>query len=133
MKIRFKVTALIALLGLMLLSACGAAATEAPAAEAPMMELYAEAPAATEAPAAVEAPAPAEGEAAKDAATGSGSGVLPNVDSANADFAASHMIIKDGQIKLLGVRTPTKWMVIDKRRKPKATQPAAAPLEEEPA
>ncbi len=50
-----------------------------------------------------------EAEAAKDAAsaessapaTGPGAGVLPNVDSANADFAALHMIIKDGQIKLL--------------------------------
>jgi hypothetical protein len=100
MKTRFKVTALIALLGLLLLSACGAAATEAPAAEAPMMELYAEAPAATEAPAAAEAPVPAEGEAAKDASAETGSGVLAN-DAPNADFAASHMIIKDGQVKLL--------------------------------
>jgi hypothetical protein len=99
MKTRFKITALIALLGLTLLSACGAAApaaTEAPAAEAFAMEQPA-----TEAPAA----APAEAEAAKDAqgggpAEGSGAGVLPNMDSTNADFAASHMIIKDGQIKL---------------------------------
>jgi hypothetical protein len=99
MKTRFKITALIALLGLTLLSACGgAAATEAPAAEAPA----AVEPFAMEQPA---AQAPAEAEAAKAAegggpAEGSGSGVLPNMDSTNADFAASHMIIKDGQIKL---------------------------------
>jgi hypothetical protein len=98
MKTRFKVTALIALLGLMILSACGAGApaTEAPAAEAPVIEMYA---AATEAPAAVEAPLAAE--AAKDSSTGSGSGVLPNVDAASADFVTSHMIIKNGEIKLL--------------------------------
>ncbi len=94
MKARFKVTALIALLGLTLLSACGGSPAIAPAAtEAPMMELYAEQPAGAE--------APMEGEVAKDASTGSGTGVLPNVDSANADFSASHMIIKNGEIKLL--------------------------------
>lgn len=41
--------------------------------------------------------------------------------------------LEDGQIKLLGVRTPTKWMVIDKRRKPKAAAPEPASAEKEPA
>jgi hypothetical protein len=97
MKTRLNVPALIALLGLIVLSACGApapAATEAPAAAPAAMEMYA---AATEAPAAMEAPV--EGEVAQDAAKSSGSGVLPNVE--NAEFAASHMIIKNGDIKLL--------------------------------
>jgi hypothetical protein len=104
MKTRFKLTALIALLGLglMLLSACGAPATMAPAAaEAP-----AAAPVAQEMSVpANEAPAadPAEGEAAKDAAAGTtaGTGVVANMSAPNADFAASHMIIKNGEIKLL--------------------------------
>jgi hypothetical protein len=99
MKTRFNVPALIALFGLMVLSACGAAAPAIT--EAPVVELYVEQPAAAE--------SPMEAEAAKDAAsaqggvpaTGSGTGVQPNADSANADFSASHMIIKDGQIKLL--------------------------------
>ncbi len=95
MKTRFKVTALFALLGLTLLSACGAPAMEAPAAEAPAME---------ESIVAVEqaAPAPAEAEAAKGASDLS-SGAVYNIgaDTSSADFAASHMIIKNGEIKLL--------------------------------
>jgi hypothetical protein len=96
MKTRFDVLVLFMLLGAMVLSACGASATEAPAAQ----EMYAVAP---------EAPAAVEAEAAKDAAsaegpapaTGSGAGVLPNADAASADFVSSHMIIKNGEIKLL--------------------------------
>lgn len=97
MKARIKVAALIALLGLALLSACGAPPVmEAPAAEAPAAEeVYAEAPVA-------EAAIPAEAEAAKDSTAGSGAGVLTSAAPLDAaDFAASHMIIKDGQVKLL--------------------------------
>jgi hypothetical protein len=100
MKTRFNIPALIALLGLMVLSACGAAgapATVAPAA-APMMESYAQAPAVAAPAEAAKDAASAQGEEAP--ATGSGSGVLPNVQSSNADFVASHMIIKNGEIKL---------------------------------
>jgi hypothetical protein len=98
MKARIKVAALIALLALALLSACVAPpAMEAPAAEAPAAEeVY------VEAPAEPEAAVPAEAETAKDTAAGSGTGVLANDAPGDAaDFAASHMIIKDGQIKLL--------------------------------
>jgi hypothetical protein len=111
MKTRLNVLALFMLLGAMILSACGGApvpASEAPA-EAPMMEVYAEQPAAVEnmaqadaakagvvgeAEAAPGAPAPAS-DVSPDAVYNTGA----NPD--NAAFAASHMIIKNGDIKLL--------------------------------
>jgi hypothetical protein len=79
---------------MMVLSACGSAAPATDsysAQEAPMLEMAA----ATEAPAALFAEQPA----ADSAASVSNSGVLPDVE--RAAFAASHMIIKNGEIKLL--------------------------------
>jgi len=102
MKTRFNVLVLFMLLGAMILSACGAiapAATEAPAfAEAPMLAV--EQPAAVagagQADAAKEAFAPpADLSSAPVYNTGAGT------DAENAAFAASHMIVKNGDIKLL--------------------------------
>jgi hypothetical protein len=110
MKTRFNIPALLLLLGMMVLSACGApamapAATEAPAA-APAAELFAEQPAAVDsvgqAEAAKEAGAPpADQSAAPVYNTGAVPDVSAGVDAQNAAFAASHMIIKNGEIKLL--------------------------------
>ena len=100
MKTRFNLLALFILLGAMIISACGGAA----ATEAPML--------------AVEQPAVAESmgqsDAAKEAfapssdtspASVDNSGAYPvagaNSDAERAAFAASHMIIKNGDIKLL--------------------------------
>lgn len=102
MKTRFNVLALFVLLGMMVLSACGAsapAATEAPAVapEAFVMEQPA---------AAVESVGQVD--AAKDAsvppADPSSAPVYntgPDVDAQRAAYATSHMIIKNGDIKLL--------------------------------
>ena len=99
MKTRFNVLALFMLLGVMVLSACGSPA-----------------PAATEAPAAaIEQPAAAvdsvgQAEAAKGAgappadlssAPASDTGAAPAANTQNAAYAAAHMIIKNGDIKLL--------------------------------
>ncbi len=100
MKTRFNVLVLFLLLGMMVLSACGGApaATEAPAAAPEVFVM--EQPAAEESlgqlDAAKDASAPSEGEAS---APVFNTGALPDVD--NAAFAASHMIIKNGEIKLL--------------------------------
>ncbi|MDO9302730.1 MAG: DUF4349 domain-containing protein [Anaerolineales bacterium] len=101
MKTRLNILVLFMLLGAMILSACGAsaAATEAPAApEAFVMEQ----------PAAVENMGQADAAKAVDAPqVGLSSapvydvGALPDANADNAAFAASHMIIKNGDIKLL--------------------------------
>lgn len=111
MKTRFNVLALFVLLGLLILSACGAApaATESPAL-APMVEPYAvEQNAAVESMGQADAFA-AEGLGGAEAAKGA---PAPSSDTApvavyntgseaeNAAFASSHMIIKNGDIKLL--------------------------------
>jgi hypothetical protein len=103
MKTRFNVLVLFIFLGMIVLSACGAAAaTSAPAmAEAPAIEAYSmDAPAvgesAGQADVAKEASAPsADISSAPVYNTGADS------DTGNAAFAASHMIIKNGEIKLL--------------------------------
>ena len=98
MKTRFTALALFVLLGMMVLSACGgAAATQAPAAvEAPGF--------AVEQPAA-ESVAQADAAAKEESAPSSDLAVGPvyNVGSEpdNAAFAATHMIIKNADIKLL--------------------------------
>jgi hypothetical protein len=104
MKTRLNILVLFMLLGVMVLSACGAsapAATEAPA----MPEAYS-----------MEQPVAAENIGQADAAKAVGApqtdlssapvydvGAQPdaNADAGNAAFAASHMIIKNGDIKLL--------------------------------
>jgi hypothetical protein len=96
MKTRSNVLILFVLLGVMILSACGgaaASATEAPAMEAPM-------------PAAVEGMGQADALKAESAPPADisaapvySAGV--DADSQNAAFASSHMIIKNGEIKLL--------------------------------
>lgn len=99
MKTRFNVLVLFVLLGAMMFSACApamsSAATEAPAA----------APAATEAPVAaelfVEQPAADAAKAGTDLSVASVSDTAPLPDAENAAFASSHMIIKNGDVKLL--------------------------------
>jgi hypothetical protein len=101
MKTRFNVPALFVLLGMMVLSACGAsapAATEAPA--APEAFLMVEQPAAAESmgqsDAAKELSAPpADLSASPVYNTGA------DTDAQRAAYVASHMIIKNGDIKLL--------------------------------
>jgi hypothetical protein len=99
MKTRFNIFVLFMLLGAMALSACGAkaAATESPAfAEAPLP--------------AVEQPAAAESMGQVDAAKGASApasdlAAAPvyntGAEPQNAAFASSHMIVKNGEIKLL--------------------------------
>ena len=99
MKTRFNVLALFMLLGVMALSACGSpapAATEAPAAP----EMYA---AATEAPAAAFSAEQSALDAAKGGADPSSAPIYDTgaAPDANAAYASSHMIIKNGDIKLL--------------------------------
>jgi Domain of unknown function (DUF4349) len=101
MKTRFAALILFVLLGVMVLSACGGAASS---------EVFSvEAPPATEAPAmAFAAPQSApESDAAKSsdpsvaAAPVANAGGAPQTDTERAAFAASHMIIKNADIKLL--------------------------------
>ncbi len=101
MKTRFNVFVLFVLLGMMVLSACGSAAsTSAPAQEVePAVEAFAmEAPLAEEnaglADVAKEASAPS-------ADVSSAPVYNIGADAERAAFAASHMIIKNGEIKLL--------------------------------
>ncbi len=102
MKTRSTALILLVLLGVMLVSACGAGA---PATESYTIEM----PAATEAPAfSMEEPVAqgaGEVEAAKDGSVPpSNPGAGPVYDtgsSQDAAFAATHMIIKNGDIKLL--------------------------------
>ena len=101
MKTRFIAIVLFVILGLMILSACGAAA---PATQSYVVE----APAATEAPAfAMEQPAAQNAGAAGAAKDGSapssdpGAGPVYNTGSSqDAAYAAAHMIIKNADIKL---------------------------------
>ncbi len=101
MKTRFNILALFMLVGVMVLSACGAsapAATEAPAMEAPLL--------AVEQPAAVESfgQADAAKEAGAPPADLSSAPIYnagADANANNAAFASSHMIIKNGDIKLL--------------------------------
>jgi NACalpha-BTF3-like transcription factor len=103
MKTRFNILALFVFLGMMVLSACGAAATQAPAAPAAQEAFVMEQPAA-----AVESAGQAE--AAKDASAPPAdlssvpvysTSVSPDVNTQNDAYATSHMIIKNGDIKLL--------------------------------
>jgi len=100
MKTRFYAIFLIVLLGAMILSACGGAAAPA-ATEAPLLAM--EQPAAVEsfgqsdAVAKEESAPPAELSAAGAPITNAGSAP----DAERAAFAASHMIIKNGDVKLL--------------------------------
>ncbi len=101
MKTRFNVFVLFVLLGMMVLSACGSAAsTSAPAQEVePAVESFA-----MEAPLAEENAGLAD--VAKEASAPSAdvsSAPIYNIgaDAERAAFAASHMIIKNGEIKLL--------------------------------
>jgi hypothetical protein len=107
MKTRFNLLVLFVLSGAMILSACGGrAATQAPAAvEAPMLSV--EQPAAVEgmgqsdalpADTAKEAPAPPSDPSA---VTVYNAGTLTGTDEERAAFAVSHMVIKNGEIKLL--------------------------------
>lgn len=109
MKTRFNILVLLVLLGAMVLSACGAGAAPAAATEAPAAPM---APAAVEAPAVAPAAAEAQAEqpaaaadAAKAGADSSAAAPIPDTaalpDVENAAFAASHMIIKNGDVKLL--------------------------------
>ena len=103
MKTRFNVLALLMLLGIMVLSACGTpapAATEAPIApEAFAMEQPAAAvESAGQADAAKGASAPP---ADLSSAPVADTGAAPDANSQNAAYAAAHMIIKNGDIKLL--------------------------------
>jgi len=101
MKTRFNVIVLFVLLGAMILSACGGAAAPA-STEVSVME---------EPLPAVEAPVVAEGvsqDAAKDQnappsdlAVGPVYNLGGEPEAANAGFAASHMIVKNGDVKLL--------------------------------
>ena len=99
MKTRFNVLVLFVLLGAMILSACGGApapAPEAPAfAEAPMLEV----------PAVAESMGQSEDTAKEESAPPSGLLAAPvynaGSDAERAAFAASHMIVKNGDIKLL--------------------------------
>jgi hypothetical protein len=115
MKTRFNVLVLFMLLGVMILSACGSAApaaTQAPAvAEAPAMGapmLAVEQPAA-------ESMGQTDSAKAGSAPSSSGpssapvynTGASPDANANNAAFAASHMIIKNGEIKLLVENTDT--------------------------
>ena len=103
MKTRFTPLALLVLLGVLILSACGGAATTD--------SYILEAPAATEAPAmGAFAPQTMGGvDAAKiegassdvSAAPAYNAGGAPQTDAERAAFAASHMIIKNADIKLL--------------------------------
>ena len=89
MKIRFNLLIFFVLLGALILSACGAA---------PSTESYT----VVEMPAAVEAPAEvfsAEQSAADAGAPVSNINTMPNAE--RAAFASSHMIIKNGDVKLL--------------------------------
>ncbi len=100
MKTRFNVLVLFVLLGTMILSACGgmAAATESPAmdTEAPMLSV--------EQPAAAESAGQAD-TAKEESAPSSDLSAAPiyntGADAEHAAFADSHMIIKNGDIKLL--------------------------------
>jgi hypothetical protein len=103
MKTHLNVPALIMLLGLMVLSACGSAAStpeeyaiaEAPVMEEPMPALGQASGAESmgEAEAAKGVPAPASDVSSAVYNTGA--------DAYNAEFSSSHMIIKNGDIKLL--------------------------------
>ena len=104
MKTRFNVLALFVLLGVMILSACGSAApaaTRAPAMDAQPM-LAVEQPAAAESMGQAGA---AKAESAPPADLSSApvynTGASPDANAQNAAFATSHMIIKNGEIKLL--------------------------------
>jgi hypothetical protein len=101
MKTRFNILVLFMLLGVMVLSACGSpAATEAPAAapEAFAMEQPVAAESAGQADAAKEASAPPADLSSAPVYSTSAS---PDANTNNAAFASSHMIIKNGDIKLL--------------------------------
>jgi hypothetical protein len=101
MKTRFNVLVLFVLLGAMVLSACGAApaATEAPAMmEAPMLGV--EQPAAVENMGQADA-AKAESAPPADLSSAPVYNTGADADAGSAVFAASHMIIKNGDIKLL--------------------------------
>ena len=114
MKTRFNLLALLVLFAMMILSACGAPAPAAPAAtQAPAKpaasaaELYAAQPAAVDsagqAGAAVAkggAPVPPVDQSAAPA-DGTGNNTGATTDSQNSAYAASHMIVKNGNIKLL--------------------------------
>jgi hypothetical protein len=97
MKTRLNILALFMLLGIVVLSACGgAAATQAPAApEAFAMEQPA---AAMDSVGQAEA---AKGAGAPPPELSSNTGASPDVNTQNAAYAAAHMIIKNGDIKLL--------------------------------
>jgi len=99
MKTRLNILALFVVLGAMLLSACGggAPATDfdsypAAATEAPMLEMPAAAESMGVADTVQEAPVPASDISAVP---------VSNTNAERAEFAASHMIIKNGDIKLL--------------------------------
>ena len=98
MKTRFNILALFVLLGMMVLSACGTPATEAPAATEAfvMVEQSAADESMGQAEAAKELSAPpADVSSAPVYNTGA------DADAQRAAYAASHMIIKNGDIKLL--------------------------------
>ncbi len=94
MKIRFNLLILFVLLGALILSACGAApSTEAPAiSEEFMFEVPAAVESAGQSDAVLEAPLPASDISAAP---------IANTNAERAAFASSHMIIKNGDIKLL--------------------------------
>ena len=109
MKTRFNLLVLFVLLGVMILSACGGASAPATEAygnvEAPMLSV--EQPAAADSMG--QAVAPQQDVAKERSAPASdlsaapiyNTGALPGTDAERAAFAASHMIIKNGEIKLL--------------------------------
>jgi hypothetical protein len=111
MKTRFNLLALLVLLTALVLSACGApapaateelfvapAATEAPAA-APAAELFVEQPAMADSVGQANAAQKASGPPA-DLSVVPASDASADPDAQNAAFATSHMIIKNGDIKL---------------------------------
>jgi len=101
MKTRFNVLALFVLLGMMVLSACGAGAA-APATAAPMLAV--EQPAAAESMGQADtAKAGAAPSSDLSSAPVSNAGAVSDASTAgqNAAFTTSHMIIKNGEIKLL--------------------------------
>ena len=107
MKTRFKILALFLLLGVMVLSACGASApavTEAPAMGAPIQGV--EQPASVEGfgqadAAKVESAPPGDLSSAPVYDTGTAPDVNADGDAQRAAYATSHMIIKNGDVKLL--------------------------------